>query len=79
MMKKMGGLGTKKARPKKGKKGKKGKRSGGRVTPKGGRVTAKGAKVNKPGLMLPGMDRLDDLELGDLEKLAADLEGFEQQ
>ncbi len=78
MMKKMGGMGTKKVRPKKGKKGKKGKRSGGRVTPKGGRVTAKGTKSNKSGLMLPGMERLDDLDMGDLEKMAAELEGFEQ-
>ncbi len=78
MMKKMGGMGTKKVRPKKGKKGKKGKRSGGRVTPKGGRVTAKGTKSIKSGLMLPGMERLDDLDMGDLEKMAAELEGFEQ-
>lgn len=81
MMKKMGGMGTKKARPKKGKKGKKGKRSGGgRVTPKGGgRVTAKGTKSTKTGLMLPGMERLDGLELGDLEQMAAELEGLEEQ
>jgi signal recognition particle subunit SRP54 len=88
MMKRFGGMGTKKARkPKrkearKGKKGKKGGRvtakgGGGRVTPKGGgRVTPKGEKSTKAPLMLPGLDRLDD---SDLERLAGDLEGFDQR
>ncbi len=81
MMKKMGGLGTKKARkPKKGRKAKGGggrvtpKGGGGRVTPKGGggRVTPKGTKRKQnSGLMLPGLDRLDG---ADLEQMAEDLD-----
>ena len=84
MMKRFGGMGTKKARKdrrgkkKKGGKGRKG--GGGRVTPKGGgrhqsgRVTPKGTKAGKAPLMLPGLDRLDEAEL---EKMAKDLEGFD--
>ena len=82
MMKRFGGMGTKKVkrnRRKDGKKGKKGKKggrvSGGRTTPKGGgRVTPKGTKAGKAPLMLPGLDRIDDL---DLEAMADELEGFE--
>lgn len=85
MMKKFGGMGTKKAKKnrrkdKKGKKGKGGGRvtpKGGRVTPKGGqtsgRVTPKGTKSTKAPLMLPGLDRLDD---ADLERMAEELDGF---
>ncbi len=92
MMKRFGGMGTKKAkrsRRKDAKRGKKG-RKGGRVTPKGGRVTAKGGagptpkrggrvtekgtKSTKAPLMLPGLDRLDDL---DLERMAEELDGFD--
>ena len=82
MMKRFGGMGTKKARGnrrKKGKKGKKGK-GGGRVTPKGGgrhqsgRVTPKGTKSGKAPLMLPGLDRLDESEL---EKMAKEFEGLD--
>ena len=84
MMKRFGGMGTKKPRrdrrgkKKKGAKGRKG--GGGRVTPKGGgrhqsgRVTPKGTKSQKAPLMLPGLDRLDEAEL---EKMAAELEGFD--
>jgi signal recognition particle subunit SRP54 len=71
MMKRFGGMGTKKA--KKNKKRNKGqaKGRGGRVTPKGGnaaskpsgRVTPKGTKAKKSPLMLPGLDRLDLEEL----------------
>ncbi len=67
MMKKLGGMGTKKAKGK-GKRNKKNKgRGGGRVTPKGGlpagpsRVTPKGTKAKKAPLMLPGMDRVADI------------------
>ncbi|MFW2381894.1 MAG: signal recognition particle protein [Acidimicrobiales bacterium] len=67
MMKKLGGMGTKKAKGK-GKRNKKNKgRGGGRVTPKGGlpagnsRVTPKGTKAKKAPLMLPGMDRIADV------------------
>ncbi len=85
MMKRFGGMGTKKAKKnrrkdsKKGKKGKKGGRTTGRVTPKGGvkstgRTTPKGQKSTKAPLMLPGLDRLDDL---DLEQMAEELDGFE--
>ena len=86
MMKKFGGMGTKKAKKnrRKDKKGKKGKgggrvtaKGGGRVTPKGGqtsgRVTPKGTKSTKAPLMLPGLDRLDD---SDLERMAEELDGF---
>lgn len=78
MMKRMGGLGTKKAR--KGRKNKGGKAKGkgnrqakgGRVTPKtSARVTAKGTKKKKAPLMLPGLDRLDN---DDLEQLAGELD-----
>lgn len=87
MMKRMGGLGTKKARGSRRKnknKGKKGgggrttpkggaaQRGGGRTTPKGGgRVTPKGTKSTKAPLMLPGMDRLD---MDDLERMADELD-----
>jgi signal recognition particle subunit SRP54 len=85
MMKRFGGMGTKKAKKnrrkdKKGKKGKKGGRvTGGRTTPKGGvqptgRTTPKGQKSTKAPLMLPGLDRIDDL---DLERMAEELDGFE--
>jgi signal recognition particle subunit SRP54 len=68
MMKKLGGMGTKKAKGK-GKRNKKnkGRGGGGRVTPKGGlpagnsRVTPKGTKAKKAPLMLPGMDRIADV------------------
>ena len=71
MMKKLGGLGTKKAKGG-GKKNKKKGKGGGRVTPKGGRpavkpngrVTPKGTKSQKAPLMLPGLDRLDPEDLG---------------
>ncbi|NNE95316.1 MAG: signal recognition particle protein [Acidimicrobiales bacterium] len=65
MMKKLGGMGTKKAKGKRNKK--KGRGAGGRVTPKGGgpagnsRVTPKGTKAKKAPLMLPGMDRIAEL------------------
>ncbi len=71
MMKKMGGMGTKKARKQKKGKGK-GKKGGGRVTPKTtARVTEKGTKTRKAPLMLPGLDRLDD---DDFEELANQLD-----
>lgn len=83
MMKRLGGMGTKKARASKRKnKGKK-RKGGGRVTPKGGgrttpkgggRVTPKGTKAGKAPLMLPGLDRLDD---ADLDQLAQQLEGLD--
>jgi len=72
MMKRLGGMGTKKVKtPRKAKRGKaKGKGKGGRVTPKGGtqrrtttgggRVTPKGTKAQKSPLMLPGLDRIND-------------------
>ncbi len=68
MMKKLGGLGTKKPRGKGRKnKGRSGSKGGGRVTPKGGpparvsgRVTPKGTKTKKSPLMLPGLDRVAD-------------------
>jgi signal recognition particle subunit SRP54 len=79
MMKRFGGMGTKKSRPNRRKKGKGRKgRGGGRVTPKGGdrhqggRTTPKGTKAGKAPLMLPGLDRLDESEL---EKMMGDLEG----
>ena len=89
MMKRFGGMGTKKANRSKRKeakrgKGKKGKKGGGRVTAKGGgrvtptgggRVTPKGTKSTKAPLMLPGLDRLDD---DDLERMAEELDGFGQ-
>ena len=76
MMKRMGGMGTKKAKKnRKGKgknKGAKGKQKGGRVTPKNtARVTEKGTKKTKAPLMLPGLDRLDE---EDFEKLAGELD-----
>ena len=86
MMKRLGGLGTKKAKGggrKNKKRGKGGGRTtakgGGRVTQKGGkrpqksngRVTPKGTKSNKAPLMLPGLDRL---EIDDLERLADDFD-----
>lgn len=78
MMKKLGGMGTKKAR--KDKKAGKGKGKGGsRVTGKGGvpaltgggRVTPKGTKAGKAPLMLPGLDRID---AKDLDALADELD-----
>ncbi len=66
MMKKLGGMGTKKAKGKRKTKNNKRKGGGGgRVTPKGGvkpnsRVTPKGTKAKKAPLMLPGMDRIGD-------------------
>lgn len=78
MMKKLGGMGTKKAR--KDKKANKGKGKGGsRVTGKGGvpalagggRVTPKGTKAGKAPLMLPGLDRID---AKDLDALADELD-----
>ena len=75
MMKRLGGLGTKKA--KKGRKDKqvKGKANkkaaGGRVTPKTSARVTEGGKARTTPLMLPGLDRL---EKDDLEKLAADLD-----
>jgi signal recognition particle subunit SRP54 len=87
MMKKFGGMGTKKAKGgrKNKKKGKGGGRTtpkgGGRTTPKGGqkgkrqakggRVTPKGTKSTKAPLMLPGLDRLD---ADDLDRLADELD-----
>jgi hypothetical protein len=67
MMKRMGGLGTKKA--KKGRKAKNKKKGpgGGRVTQKKtARVTEKGGKTTKAPLMLPGLDRLDSKDLDEL-------------
>ncbi len=72
MLKKFGGLGTKKLK-KSRKKNRRGK-GGGRVTPKGGRVTVKGTKSKKTPLMLPGLDRI---EPEDLDKMAAKLEEIE--
>ncbi|MEZ5410775.1 MAG: signal recognition particle protein [Acidimicrobiales bacterium] len=78
MMKKLGGMGTKKAR--KDRKGDKRKGKGGsRVTGKGGvpaltgggRVTPKGTKAGKAPLMLPGLDRID---ASDLDALADELD-----
>ncbi len=75
MMKRLGGLGTKKA--KKGRKdkqvkGKGGKKAvGGRVTPKTSARVTEGGKARKTPLMLPGLDRLDK---DDLEKLAGELD-----
>ncbi len=90
MMKRFGGMGTKKAKKNRRKDNKKSKRSkkgsarqgGGRVTAKGGkapakgggRTTPKGEKSTKAPLMLPGLDRLDDL---DLERMAEELDGFD--
>ena len=86
MMKRFGGMGTKKAKGgrKNKKKGKGGGRTtakgGGRTTPKGGkgqraakggRVTPKGTKSTKAPLMLPGLDRLD---MDDLDRLADELD-----
>jgi signal recognition particle subunit SRP54 len=86
MMKRFGGMGTKKAKGgrKSKKKGKGGGRTtakgGGRTTPKGGqgkrqgkggRVTPKGTKSSKAPLMLPGLDRLD---MDDLDRLADELD-----
>ncbi|MEM7341253.1 MAG: signal recognition particle protein [Actinomycetota bacterium] len=79
MMKRLGGMGTKKAkgnsRKKKGKGGTPKGKGGGRVTPKGGkpvqangRVTPKGTKAKKAPLMLPGLDRVDDDMLAALEE-----------
>ncbi len=84
MMKRFGGMGTKKAKKNKRKdakarKGKKGKKGGGRVTPKGGgggRVTPKGEKATKSPLTLPGLDRLDEM---DLEKMADELGGLDSR
>ena len=70
MMKRFGGMGTKKAKKNKKKgKGQAKRRGGSRVTPKGGppagkrtssgRVTPKGTKSTKAPLMLPGLDRVD--------------------
>jgi len=75
MMKRMGGLGTKKA--KKNRKGKgKGKNKkgpgGGRVTQKQtARITEPGGKKTKSPLMLPGLDRMD---ADDLDQLAEQLD-----
>ena len=84
MMKRFGGMGTKKAKKNRRKDAKKSKRAkkGGRVTAKGGRaqakgggrVTPKGEKSTKAPLMLPGLDRLDDL---DLDRMAEELDGFD--
>ncbi|MGF1597759.1 MAG: signal recognition particle protein [Acidimicrobiales bacterium] len=79
MMKRLGGLGTKKAAKTVRKNRKKVKGKGGRVTvkggvpaaPSGGRVTPKGTKSGKTPLMLPGLDRLD---AQDLENLADELD-----
>jgi signal recognition particle subunit SRP54 len=74
MMKRMGGLGTKKVKGKRKGKGKKTKnaKGGGRVTPKTtARVTEKGSKKRKAPLMLPGLDRIDN---EDLDRLAGELE-----
>ncbi len=68
MMKKLGGFGTKKAKSGRRKNKQKG-RGGGRVTPKGGpqsrhtsgRVTPKGTKAKKAPLMLPGLDRIEEV------------------
>jgi len=82
MLKRFGGMGSKKSRKSKRKgkgkitgqnRGRGGGRvtakGGGRVTPRGGgRVTAKGTKPNsKAPLMLPGLDRLD---IDDIDALA---------
>ena len=87
MMKRFGGMGTKKAKRSKrkdNKKGRKGKKGGGRVTAKGGgrvtptgggRVTPKGEKATKSPLTLPGLDRLDDV---DLEQMAEELGRFDR-
>ncbi len=95
MMKRFGGMGTKKAKRNKRKEakrgGKKGKKGGGRVTAKGGptprgggratakgggRVTPKGEKATKSPLTLPGLDRLDDV---DLEQMADELGRFDRR
>ncbi len=92
MMKRFGGMGTKKSRSnrrgKKKKKGAKGRKGGGgRVTPKGGgrhqtrssgRTTPKGTKSGKSPLMLPGLDvPAGLLDESELEKMAKELEGFD--
>jgi signal recognition particle subunit SRP54 len=81
MMKRFGGMGTKKVKKnrKKG-KGQAKRRGGGRVTPKGGapagkrassgRVTPKGTKSTKAPLMLPGLDRVD------MDSLAEELDSL---
>ncbi len=87
MMKRFGGMGTKKMKG--GRKNKKKGKGGGRTTPKGGgrvtakgggagkrqgkggRVTPKGTKAGKAPLMLPGLDRLD---MDDLDRLADELD-----
>jgi signal recognition particle subunit SRP54 len=88
MMKKMGGLGTKKARKnrkeaRRGKKGRKGAK-GGRVTAKGGRATPKGGRVTAGGRVTPKGEKstksplmlpgLDRLDDADLEQLANELD-----
>ncbi len=86
MMKRFGGMGTKKAKGG-GRKNKKKAKGGGRVTPKGGRVAAgsggkratkgggrvtpKGTKSTKAPLMLPGLDRIDP---DDLDRLAEEFD-----
>ena len=85
MMKRFGGMGTKKAKSRKRAKGETKGRGGGRVTPKGGRppgkgkspgsnsrVTPKGTKSSKAPLMLPGLNRLDGT-LDELESLTEEL------
>jgi signal recognition particle subunit SRP54 len=79
LMKRFGGLGTKKTKKSKRRKGQHAKgRGGGRVTAKRGRavgstgrVTPKGTKSKKSPLMLPGLDRLD---ADDIDRLADELD-----
>ena len=71
VMKRLGGVGSKKIN-RKNRKGKKGKKGGGRTTPKGGRTTAKKGSGNKSGTSL------DDLRLPDLSELGLDESGNPQ-
>ena len=64
----MGGMGSKKVKPKRGaKKGRKGK-GGGRTTPKGGQAKKAAAAG---GLALPGLDAMSE-GVGDIEGFDAD-------
>ena len=91
MMKRFGGMGTKKARSNRRDKRKKGKGKGGRTKGGGGRVTPKGGgpshsgrvtgrttpKGTKAGKAPLMLPGLDRLDDAELEKMAQELEGFD--
>jgi signal recognition particle subunit SRP54 len=78
VMKRLGGMGTKRVKKSARKNRKRKGKGGGRVTAKAGtlgkpnsRVTTKGVKAKRSPLMLPGLDRLD---ADDIDQLADELD-----